>query len=113
MSESDQDFLERSLLAAATGQNSRESGSGLPEGLMAEAQAGLTNSRRPSNPQLTTPPLFVPWQEIAKQLDIPVEHETHTEDLRALFQTAIGILPTEHQREFHRLQGLSVLACCP
>ena len=56
VSEPDQDFLERSLLAAAADQNSCESGSGPSEGLMAEAQAGLKNSRRPSNPQLTTPP---------------------------------------------------------
>ena len=91
VSEPDQDFLERSLLAAATDQNSRESGSSLPEGLMTEEQAGLRNSHRPSHPQQTTPPLFVSWQKIAKQLDIPVDNEAHTEDLRAMFQTAIGI----------------------
>ena len=79
MSEPDQDFLERSLLAAATDQNSRESGSSLPEGLMADEQLPRS-SRRPINPQLATPALFVPRQEIAKQLDIPVEHEALTED---------------------------------
>ena len=89
VSEPDQDF--RSLLAAATDQNSRESGSSLPEGLMAEELLGPNNSRRPINPQLATPALFVPWQEIAKQLDIPVEHEALTEDLRAMFHTISSI----------------------
>ena len=107
VSEPDQDFLERSLLAAATDQNSREPGSSLPEGLMAEKQVGLKNSRRPINPQLATPALFVPWQEIATQLDIPVEHEALREDLRTMFQTAIGILHTEHQRDFHQLQCIA------
>ena len=64
-----------------------------------------TSSRRPKNPQQATPPLFVPWQTIAEQLGIPGEQEVPSEDLRTMFQTAIGILPTEHQRRFHELQG--------
>ena len=67
----------------------------------------LTNSQYPRNPQLTMPPLFVPWQEVVKQLDIPLEQETPSEDLRTLFQKAIGILPTEEQRAFHQMQGLA------
>ena len=59
----------------------------------------------PDTPQMATPALFVSWQEIAQQLGIPVEHEAPVEDLRTMFQTAIGILPTEHQRRFHELQG--------
>ena len=59
----------------------------------------------PATPQMATPALFVSWQEIAQQLGIPVEHEAPVEDLRTMFQTAIGILPTEHQRRFHELQG--------
>ena len=66
----------------------------------------LTNSQYPRNLQLTMPPLFVPWQEVVKQLDIPLEQETPSEDLRTLFQKAIGILPTEEQRAFHQMQGL-------
>ena len=54
---------------------------------------------------MATPALFVSWQEIAQQLNIPVEHEVPVEDLRIMFQKAIGILPTEHQRQFHELQG--------
>ena len=107
VSEPDQDFLERSLLAAATDQNSRESGSSLPEALMTEELSCPKNSRRPINPQLATPALFVPWQEIAKQLDIPVEHEVLTEDLRAMFHTATGILPIGEQKAFHQLQGIA------
>ena len=107
VSETDQDFLERSLMAAAADQNSRESGSSLPERLLAGEKACSTTSCRPSNPQLMTPPLFVPWHEIAKQFDIPVEHEAQAEDLRAMFQTAIGILPTEHQHDFYRLHGIA------
>ena len=69
VSETDQDFLERSLLAAATDQNSRESGSSLPEGLMTEKQAGLRKqpSSQPSAADYPAP--FAPWPEIAKQLD--------------------------------------------
>ena len=66
--------------------------------------------QRPMNPQLATPALFAPWQEVAKQLDIPVVHEDLSEDLRTMFQTAIGILPTEDQREFHQLQGIVFFA---
>ena len=65
------------------------------------------SGQRPRDPQLATPALFVPWQEVAKQLDIPVVHEDLSEDLRTMFQTAIGILPTEHQRDFHQLQGIA------
>ena len=75
VSEPDQVFLERSLLAAAADQNSRESGSNLPEALATDELSCPINSRRPINPQQATPALFVPWQEIAEQLDIPVEHE--------------------------------------
>ena len=60
---------------------------------------------RPANPQLATPPLFVPWQEIAMQLGIPAEHEAPTETLRDMFQTALGILTVDEQREFHQLHG--------
>ena len=35
----------------------------------------------------------------------PPHHEELTADLRTMFQQAIGILSTEKQREFHRLQG--------
>ena len=59
----------------------------------------------PDTPQMATPALFVSWQEIAQQLGIPIEHEAPVEDLRTMLQTAIGILPTEHQRRFHELQG--------
>ena len=38
-------------------------------------------------------------------MGIPVVHEELTADLRTMFQQAIGILSTEEQREFHRLQG--------
>ena len=105
VSESEQEFLERSLLAAAADQNSRESGSSLPEAMMNEETSRPTSSRRPKNPQQATPALFVPWQAIAEQLGIPGEQEVPSEDLRTMFQTAIGILPTEHQRRFHELQG--------
>ena len=47
----------------------------------------------------------MPWQEIATQLGIPVEHEVPSEHLRAMFQGAIGILTEDEQREFHQLQG--------
>ena len=107
LSEPDQDFLARSLLAAATDQNSRESGSSLPKRLLAEEQSCPMRGQRPRDPQLATPALFVPWQEVAKQLDIPVVHEDLSEDLRTMSQTAIGILPTEHQRDFHQLQGIA------
>ena len=74
---------------------------------MTEELSCPKNSRRPINPQLATPALFVPWQEIAKQLDIPVEHEVLTEDLRAMFHTATGILPIGEQKAFHQLQGIA------
>ena len=38
-------------------------------------------------------------------MGIPVVHEELTVDLQTMFQQAIGILSTEEQREFHRLQG--------
>ena len=101
MSETEQDFLARSLLTAATDQNSRESGSNLPKSLLAEERS----CQRPLNPQLSTPPLFVPWQEVAKQPEIPAVREDLSEDLLTMFQTAIGILTAENQREFHLLQG--------
>ena len=47
----------------------------------------------------------MPWQEIATQVGIPVEHEASTEDLRAMFNVAIGALAVDEQREFHQLQG--------
>ena len=53
---------------------------------------------------MATPALFVSWQDIA-QLNVPVEHEAPVEDLRTIFQKAIPILPTQHQRQFHELQG--------
>ena len=105
VSETDQTFLERSLLAAAADQNSRESGSSPPETLQIEELPRQRDNRYPATPQMATPALFVSWQEIAQQLGIPVEHEAPVEDLRTMFQTAIGILPTEHQRRFHELQG--------
>ena len=49
---------------------------------------------------MATPALFVSWQDVAQLLNIPVEHEAPVEDLRTMFQKAIGILPTEHQRQF-------------
>ena len=107
LSEPDQEFLTRTLLAAATDQNSRESGSSLPESLPAEELPCPLPGQSPTNPQLATPALFVPWQEVAQQLDIPVVHEDLSEDLRTMFQTAIGILPTEDQKEFHKLQGIA------
>ena len=108
VSETNQSFLERSLLAAVTDQNSRESGSSPSASLPKEEQNEQVSrrvSRRPTNPQQVTPALFLPWQEIATQLGIPVEHEAPTENLRAMFQTAIGILTADQQREFHQLQG--------
>ena len=98
LSEPDQEFLERTLLTAATDQNSRESGSSLPERLPAKKQP----CQRSNNPQTATPALYVPWQEVAQHMGIPVVHEELTADLRTMFQQAIGILSTE---EFHRLQG--------
>ena len=108
VSETNQSFLERSLLTAVTDQNSRESGSSPSASLPKEEQdeqASRRVSRRPTNPQQVTPALFVPWQEIATPLGIPVEHEALTESLRAMFQTAIGILTADQQRDFHHLQG--------
>ena len=108
VSETNQSFLERSLLTAVTDQNSRESGSSPSASLPKEEQDEQVSrrvSRRPINPQQVTPALFVPWHEIATQLGIPVEHEAPTESLQAMFQTAIGILTADQQRDFHRLQG--------
>ena len=85
LSEPDQDFLERTLLTAATDQNSRESGSSLPERLPAKEQP----CQRPNNPQTATPALYVPWQEVAQHMGIPVVHEEVTADLRTMFQHAI------------------------
>ena len=81
LSEPDQDFLERTLLTAATDQNSRESGSRLPERL----PAAELPCQRPNNPQSTTPALYVPWQEVAQHMGIPVVHEEPTADLRTMF----------------------------
>ena len=39
------------------------------------------------------------------QLGIPAEHEAPTETLRDMFQTALGILTVDEQREFHQLHG--------
>ena len=61
--------------------------------------------QRSNNPQTAKPALYVPWQEVAQHMGIPVVHEALTADLRTMFQQAIGILSTEEQREFHRLQG--------
>ena len=68
-------LLERSLLAAAADKDSRESGSSLPESPQQGEQLSRRDRGRPANPQLATPALFVPWQEIAMQLGIPAEHE--------------------------------------
>ena len=81
LSEPDQNFLERTLLTAATDQNSRESGSRLPERL----PAAELPCQRPNNPQSTTPALYVPWQEVAQHMGIPVVHEEPTADLRTMF----------------------------
>ena len=105
VSETDQSFLERSLLAAAADQNSRESGSSPPETLQTEELPRQRDDLGPATPQMATAALFASWQEIAQQLGIAVEHEVPVEDLRTMFQTAKGILPKEHQRKFHELQG--------
>ena len=104
VSETNQTFLERSLLAAAADQNSRESGSSSPEPRQADELPWQRVDRSPATPQMATPALFVSWQDIA-QLNVPVEHEAPVEDLRTIFQKAIPILPTQHQRQFHELQG--------
>ena len=65
VSETNQSFLERSLLAAVADQNSRESGSSSSGSQQHEEQSSL----------------FVPWQEVATQVGIPVEHEASTDDL--------------------------------
>ena len=44
-------------------------------------------------------PFFVLWREIAQQLGIPVEHEVPVEDLRTMFQKAIGILPAKNTND--------------
>ena len=108
VSESNQAFLERSLLAAVADQNSRESGSSPSGSQQKEAQSGRKVSRRPANPQQATPALFVPWQEIATQVGIPVEHEASPDDLQAMFNAAIGALAVEEQREFDQWQGAMV-----
>ena len=108
VSETNQTFLERSLLAAVADQNSRESGSSPSGSQQNEEQSSRRVSCRPTNPQLATPALFVPWQEIATQVGIPVEHEASTDDLRAMFNVAIGALTVNEQREFHQLQGAMV-----
>ena len=58
VSETNQSFLERSLLAAVADQNSRESGSSPPESLQNEEQLSRRANCRPTNPQLATPALF-------------------------------------------------------
>ena len=62
----------------------------------------------PANPQQATPALFAPWQEIATQVGIPVEHEASTDDLQAMFNVAIGSLTVDEQREFDQWQGAMV-----
>ena len=105
VSESNQAFLERSLLAAVADQNSRESGSSPSGSQQNEALSGRKFSCRPANPQQATPALFVPWQEVATQVGIPVEHEASTDDLQAMFNAAIRALAVEEQREFDQWQG--------
>ena len=58
VSETDQNFLERSLLAAAADQNSRESGSSPPETWQADGLPRQKDDRSPATPQLATPALF-------------------------------------------------------
>ena len=87
------------LLLPAADQNSRESGSSSPEPRQADELPWQRVDRSPATPQMATPALFVSWQDIA-QLNVPVEHEAPVEDLRTIFQKAIPILPTQHQRQF-------------
>ena len=96
LSEPDQDFLERTLLTAATDQNSRESGSSLPERLPAEELP----CQRPNNPQSATPALYVPWQEVAQQMGIPVVHEELTADLRTWFNKPLAFSPQRNKKSF-------------
>ena len=105
VSETNQSFLERSLLAAVADQNSRESGSSPSGSQQHEEQSSRGVSCRPTNPQMATPALFVPRQEVATQVGIPVEHEAFTDDLRTMFNVAIGALTVDEQREFRQLQG--------
>ena len=71
-------------------------------------QSGGKVSCRPANPQQVTPALFVPWQEIATQVGIPVEHEASPDGLQVMFNAAIGALAVEEQREFDQWQGAMV-----
>ena len=57
LSETNEELLTRTLLAAAASPNSRESGSRLEQGSSMMEQS----SRVPRDPQLATPPLFVSW----------------------------------------------------
>ena len=108
VSESNQAFLERSLLAAVADQNSRESGSSPSGSQQNDAQSDRKVSCRPANPQQATPALFVPWQETATQVGIPAEHEASTDDLQAMLNVAIGALAVDEQREFDQWQGAMV-----
>ena len=71
---------------------------------MMNKETSRPTSSRPKKPQQATSALFVPWQTVAEQLEIPGEQQVLSEDLRTMFQTTIGILPTE-ERRFHELQG--------
>ena len=50
----------------------------------------------------------MPWQEIATQVGVPVEHEASTDGLQAMFNAAIGALAVDEQREFNQWQGAMV-----
>ena len=98
VSETNQSFLERSLLAAVADQNSRESGSSPSGSQQHEEQSSRGVRCRPTNPQMTTPALFVPLQEVATQVGIPVEHEAFTDDLQgaSALNTCRPLLWTDH-----------------
>ena len=88
--ESNQEFLVRTLLQAADDQNSQES----------RSQATDTAHSQPPDPQRDAPRLFVPWSVVAQSVSIPEVQADPPSNLQNAISHAVEPLPEQERKKF-------------
>ena len=96
--ETNEEFLVRTLLQAADDQNSQESGSQATD---------LEHSQLP-NPQRDAPRLFVPWSDVARSVGIPEMQIEPPSNLRSV--VSHELLPEQEQKKFRAEHGTTLQA---